>query len=249
MIVNNIEAGWEVIYHYAHGLLAGQIAHHLQPELRADRWVETLTAIIEHDDQQLDFSEKVYTSPLGAPRDFTQEERSAGYRLEHARRVIEAAQRKSGWVAMLISQHIDFLYADIAKENPDFDRFLREQHEVRKVIRRRYGINQQQATAIYEILRFCDRCSLILCQNEVPSLGRQLEINQSIGEQRFFIRQNEAGSLEVTPWCFADDAFTVSIEVRKLDQLAFEDDEELQQALAEATVELKEWTFAKGSSN
>jgi hypothetical protein len=45
----------EVITHYAHGLQAGQIALNLKDEFRPPYWLETLTAIIEHDDEQINF--------------------------------------------------------------------------------------------------------------------------------------------------------------------------------------------------
>ncbi len=243
MIVKHTEAGWAIIYHYAHGLLAGQLAHHLRHDLRPARWVETLTAIIEHDDQQLDFSEKVSLSAVGAPRDFTQEDRTASYRLEHARRVVAAGLHKSGWIALLISMHLDFLNADLAEEHPGFAEFLSEQRTLRTTLRRRYGLNKARAEAIYQLLLFCDRCSLILCQDGVPALGRKLEINRTIDEETYFIWRSESGDLHVSPWCFAEDTFTVSVEQRTLRQLQFASDEDLRQALASAEVSVVEWTF------
>jgi hypothetical protein len=56
MIVNYTEAGWEVITQRAHGLLAAQIAGQWKHIVRTGRWTETLLAIAEHDDAQVELA-------------------------------------------------------------------------------------------------------------------------------------------------------------------------------------------------
>ncbi len=247
MIVKHTNEGWEIIFQYAHGLLAGQIASQLRHDLRPKLWVETVTAIVEHDDNQLDFDEKSYLTDVGTPLHFTEDESDADKTLEQAKRVVESARYKSGWIALLISMHLDNLYSEMAKEHTEFKSFLDEQHKWRKELRKRYKINEKQAKTYYQILLFCDRCSLILCQEQIPSLGRTLEINQTIEGKTYFIKANEQNSLTIEPWCFQDDSFTVSVEVRKIQQVKFESNKEFEKALRNCPLELKEWKFMKGN--
>ncbi len=245
MIVKHTKQGWEIVYQYAHGLLAGQIANQLRHDLRPQLWVETLTAIVEHDDNQLDFDEKNYLTNIGTPLHFTEDESDASKTLEQAKRVVETASHKSGWIALLISMHADFLYSELAKSDADFKVFLDGQHELRKELRKRYKINESQAKEYYRLLLFCDRCSLILCQEQVPSAGRSLEINQTIENKTYFIKAVDENCFTIEPWCFQDDSFTVSIERQRVGQTKFNSNKELKKALENCTVDLKEWKFVR----
>lgn len=242
MIVRKINSGWEVIYQHAHGLLAGQIANQLKHNLRPDLWVETLTAVIEHDDNQLNFEEKSYLNQAGMPQDFTEVERSCEENLERAKRVIEIAQRKSGWIALLISMHIDFLYGDL-ENDATFKSFLKDQNDLRKKLRKHYNVNKATAKSYYELLRFCDRCSLILCQNKFPALNRKLEINQSINDKKYFIYLRDDGTLGVEPWIFEKKSFEVGVEKRNLDKASYNSNLELKEDLEKAEVLRLKWTF------
>ncbi len=242
MIVRKINSGWEVIYQHAHGLLAGQIANQLKYNLRPDLWVETLTAVIEHDDNQLNFEEKSYLNEAGMPQDFTEVERSCEENLERAKRVIEIAERKSGWIALLISMHIDFLYGDL-ENNALFKPFLKVQKDLRLKLRKQYKINKATAQAYYELLRFCDRCSLILCKNELPALNRKLEINQSIKNKKYFIYLRDNGTVGVEPWIFEKKSFEVGVEKRNLDKASYKSNLELKEDLEEAEVIRIKWKF------
>lgn len=247
MIVNHVRSGWEVIYQYAHGLLAGQIAEQIRHDLRPPRWVDSLAAIINHDDYMLDFSEKSYLDEQGAPLDFTLESPADDDRLAHAERLMMNARYKSSWIALLTSQHLEFLYRKASEENPRMKRFLDEQAQARKQWQKRYGITQKEARSAYNFLRFCDRCSLILCRGEVPAMGRRLEINQAMNQERYFILAHPKieDVLTVNPWCFETSSFKVSVEVQQLHQLQFTDNEALATALQQADVEVREWRFRR----
>lgn len=245
MIVNHKKEGWEIIYQYAHGLLAGQFANQLRHDLRPRLWVETLTAIVEHDDNQLNFDEKSYLSDIGTPLDFTEEEFTPSKTLEQAQRLVNGARHKSGWVALLISAHVNFLYHEMAEEYPEIKKFLEEQHELRKKLRRRYKINEEQAESYYQLLLFCDRCSLILCKEEIPSVGRILEINHTIEGKKYFIRMVDDESFTIEPWCFQADEFSVSVEINEIQQVKFKSSKEFEQALGNCPIKLKEWKFVK----
>ena len=245
MIVRKTNEGWDIIYQYAHGILAGQIAHQLNHNLRPQLWVETLTAIIEHDDNQLDFKEKPYLNLAGMPQDFTEVERSKDENLERAERIFDTAMRKSGFVALLISQHIEFLYGDLGKEHSGFKKMLAKQKKIRKELRNFYNLNKKEALDYYEILRFCDRCSLILCQQQLPAIERKLEINKSILDEEYFIFQRSDGTISVEPWCFENDKFEVGVEIKSIKDSTFNSNQELKKALDASSLKRETFRFSK----
>ena len=131
MIVKHKEEGWEIISHYAHGLLSGKIAQELKINLRPAHWVDILTGIIEHDDHLLDFDEQEYLTENGTPKDFTMEGGSDREALEHAKRVYANAMQKSQLVALMVGRHLNFLYDSLSKEYSPMKKFLEELVELR----------------------------------------------------------------------------------------------------------------------
>src|SRR5690606_18339105 len=145
MIVKNSSEGWHIIYQAAHGILAGKLANELVVKLRPQPWMETLTAIIEHDDQQLNFKEKSYLNDLGMPVDFTEDHQTEDQILERAHRVLNEAALKSKWTAMLVSLHIDFLYNREAYITKKLKKFFASQDKVRKESYAYYNIKAEEA--------------------------------------------------------------------------------------------------------
>ena len=70
MIVKYTDSGWEVITQRAHGLLAAEIAAQWKHNIRTERWTETLLAIAEHDDAQVELQRTNLLTPQGGPVDF-----------------------------------------------------------------------------------------------------------------------------------------------------------------------------------
>jgi hypothetical protein len=124
MIVKKSSEGLHIIWQSTHGLLAGKIAEQLKIKLRPKLWLETLVAIVEHDDQQLDFDEKNYLSDVGMPLDFTEDTVNVTKVLKRAKRVFRQAKSKSLWTALLVSFHLEFLYADLVKSSKNAKVFL-----------------------------------------------------------------------------------------------------------------------------
>jgi hypothetical protein len=180
MIVNSTENGYEVITHYAHGLQAAQIAIHINEDHRPQYWTSMLCAIIEHDDEQLNFERNNNVSKAGKPLDFTMLNSDPADIIERCERVIQLAQHRSGWVTLMIALHIEFLYKDMFPEVEQLNSFFKKLHEIRKKQRRIYKINEAKSLEYYEILRFCDRVSLILAADEIPTNDRKIEIHKSI---------------------------------------------------------------------
>jgi hypothetical protein len=245
MIVRKTHQGLHVIFQASHGLLAGKIAEQLMIKYRPPLWLETLVAVVEHDDHQLDFKEKNYLSELGIPMDFTEDPESPANSIKRARRVFEHAKSKSLWTALLVSFHLDFLYDSLREKSAKAKEFLDEQMSFRKKTVSHYGIDKDKAASHYALLRFCDRCSLILCKNEVPDSERKLEINTSLDGKPHFISCKKNGNLTVTPWCFEADSFEISIEETILEQTKYKNQQELKEVLEATPRRNVTWKFEK----
>ncbi len=245
MIVKHRKEGWEIISHYAHGLLAGKIASQLKKELRPAHWVDVLTAIVEHDDHQLNFDEKNHLTDKGTPKDFTMKGGSDAEALEHGKRVFSTATEKSQLVGLLVGRHLNFLYKSLAKEYKPMKDFLDEIGELRKIQRKLYGLSKKEEDALYSMLLFCDRCSLILCQDEIPEVGRKLEINKTIENNTYYISRTDNKSLTIEPWPFEAKSFALDLEFRMLGKIKFQSNAELERSFLDATIKMKSFSIMK----
>jgi hypothetical protein len=241
VIVNQYEQGWEIIYHRAHALLAAQIAGHWRRQNSPPRLYETVTAISHHDDLEKEWEDKNLT-PAGAPLDFTLDKDTNLPKLR--KHTIDACYR-GRWVAMLISMHMSFLNEGKRGESPEIDSFLDEQIERQKQFRQGLQISQQEADEAYAFMQWCDRLSLILCQQQLPVGERALEISKGPDGKRYDVTQLPDERVSVTPWPFEENEFTVNVEVSHLNQLQFESSAALTIALQTAPIKTLEWTFAK----
>ncbi|ARN76900.1 hypothetical protein BST97_02170 [Nonlabens spongiae] len=244
MIVNPTQTGYEIITHYAHGLQAAQIGQHIIQDYRPKYWMETLCAMIEHDDKQLNFEHNNNVAKDGRPLDFTLVENSPEEILERCKRVVLSSRHRSGWVTLMIAQHLEFLYKQQIQNHSATNQFFSEVHELKKKIRKVYAINETQSKEYYELLRFCDRCSLILSMQQIPTEGREIEINQSINGCKYYLSDPGKG-INVSPWIFDKDEFEVSTEVYKVEQIKFSDSKDLQQHLLDLSPVIKTWNFRK----
>lgn len=246
MIVTSVEDGWEIVFQPAHGLLAGRLADHLAEEHRCEYWFETKAAITSHDDHKVAFRDdgRSYVTEVGAPKDFTLVSMSAEKRFTEVRDRIENAYRKHRWIGLLESSHADFLYAE-QKVSKSLEDLLETETKRRKLVLRGLKRKKCDLEKSYEIMRWCDRCSLVLCQDKVPAMGRHLEILTRSNGTRYDISRRKDDSVTVEPWPFALDEFSISVEVHTLRQLSFADDAELKRALNECEPKFRTWQFKK----
>jgi len=245
MLINFLDTGIEVILHPAHGLLSGKIAQKIDSKYRLENWLETLVAIIEHDDEQLSPKQKNCISKIGMPLDFLNNSLPVEKSLKHAKAVFDKVLLKSSWAAMLLSHHLGFLYEDSAEDSKEFKEFLDEMKQFRKLM---YDLHQVQANEvdyIYQILVFSDRLSLILCQDKIPQLGRELEINESIDGAKYFVSKLNNDAITVRPWIFENDSFEISVDARLLEEIKFKNEKHFTNTLAAAPIYLKSWKFSK----
>ncbi|AEL26632.1 DUF3891 family protein [Cyclobacterium marinum] len=245
MIVNKSIVGLHIILHEAHGMLAGKIANEIKEVYRPIHWFETLIAISEHDDRQLDLNEKEYLSDLGVPMDFTEENYQVDEVVERMKRILRTSENKSQWIKLLISYHLEFIYGPLKKKSKRISAFFQQQASERKTILKHFGLPNKKAKEYHEFLRFCDRLSLILCKDETPELERLLEINTSIGEETFFIKKTDDERLIISPWIFKKDKFELSIEERVLKETQFSSKENFKESLLKTKPQTKKWILAK----
>lgn len=241
MIVNQHENGWEVIYHRAHALLAAQVAGHWRKNDSPLRLYETLAAISHHDDLEREWEGNQLT-PAGAPLDFTLDKETD---LKKLKELTINAQYRGRWVAMLISMHVSFLNEGKRGESPELDSFLDEQLAHQEQWRRELKIKKKDAEDAYAFMQMFDRLSLILCNRNLPVGERALEIAKGPEGKRYDVVQMKDERVTVKPWPFEEEEFTVNVEACYLNQVKFEDDAELTEALKVAPIEVLDWTFVK----
>ncbi len=241
MIVNQSKVGWDIVFQRAHALLAGKIAMQWKTSERPEPWTDVLSAIIDHDDGQRDWQTRAHLTDAGAPLDFTYQELD----LAQAKRTVNNARYRSRWIALLTSMHTSALYEPRRGTDPELDQFLDDQQDYQQKLRRNVGIRKEEAERIYRLVFFCDACSLVLCKNEVPGNGNRLELAATPDQQTAYIFQRDDETLSIAPWPFEADTFTVEVDVFRLQQLSFKDDQELYEALDQAEVINQPWAFAR----
>ena len=244
MIVNLVENGWRIIYHRAHALLAAQLAGQWDRSNAPVRLYETIAAISHHDDLEKEWEGNELT-PVGAPLDFTLGKPDPLESLQQFQSLITSARYRGRWVTMLTSKHICFLNQDKWGTSPEWDAFLHEQLDLQNEWQQALGIDKNEAERAYQFMRWSDRLSLILAQQQIPDAGRALEVTSGIDGIRYEVRRLPSGKLTIEPWCFENEEFTVNVEAAILSQLKFDSNEELVNALQQAPIEILEWTFAK----
>lgn len=245
MIVRPHPSGWRITLHPAHGLLAAALYTQLEERLPAALRLPTLLAVAQHDDHQLDFREADYLTEGGAPKDFTLLAMDDAQRSLQADRLLQEAYRKHAWTYLLIGKHYTFLYREQAVDTRLNALLTRIEERSQQLLKdRKWKARELERT--YQRMRFCDRLSLILCGEEVPAMGRELEINDALGKPHYVRQSAETDTLSVRPWPFAGDSFEVRGESFVLPELVYDDSAALGERLAAAVAEERCWRFEKG---
>ncbi len=123
-------------------------------------------------------------------------------------------------------------------------KLLDDEKAVRRRVLRQLDLKVADLRHAYDTLHWCDRCSLILCGDEVPAMNRKLEIITTDAGVSYDIFCND-GLIGVDPWPFVNSEFSVGVDVYNLTQLEFADDAELNSALDECVPEYRTWQFKK----
>ncbi|NJN28748.1 MAG: DUF3891 family protein [Cyclobacteriaceae bacterium] len=241
MIVNPLQNGWEIIFQRNHALLAGAIALEMKQQFRPPHWPETLSAIIDHDDGQSDWTQSEHLSKEGRPLDFTMH----GLDMEQVRRVVDEANYKSQWIKMLVSTHILSVYSSMDHKPRELETFLADQKKKQKKLLRYFQLTKKELMQYYAFLRWCDECSLILCQQRLVNVSQRIEVGDLADGSSHFIYLKENNKLGVEPWCFESDQCCVSAEYHTIDQLSFSSTDELRERVLKAKTKKRYWEFEK----
>lgn len=155
-------------------------------------------------------------------------------RFEETCQRLEDAEKKHRWIRLLLSRHAEFLYGD-QDTSDSLAELLKSEKRRRRAILKQLNHSADDLEACYEWLRWCDRCSLILCGDDIPAMGRRLEIATTEDGTRYDIFDAGDG-ICIDPWPMDSEVVTFDLEVRNLSQLQFADDAELKAALDAASV-------------
>ena len=238
-------AGWRITLHPAHGMLAASLFQQLEKNLPEELLLPSLLAVAEHDDHQLDFAEGNYLTERGAPKDFALMEMKDAQRSLQAEDLLQDAYRKHAWTYLLIGKHYEFLYAG-QEVDERLRGLLQEVFAKRDELLKSRGWKLKSLEVAYGYLRFCDRLSLILCGDEVPTLGREVEINDALGRPHYVRQDPQTDILTVNPWPFAQERFIVRGESFVLEELVYASSEALGQTLTKVVAKERSWSFAQG---
>jgi hypothetical protein len=239
MIVNYTAFGWEVITQRAHGLLAAQIAAQWKQSIRTERWTETLLAIAEHDDAQVELERDNLLTPQGGPLDF----KMKAFEQRHCSQTMDFALSKSRYIALLCSMHLGFVYGTECADNPVAAKFIKEQRALQTQWRKELNLTVGEAERDYRLLEWCDALSLLLCQHDNQPEARSVEISNGPEDRKYQLIQTGPGMLTVEPWPFEQDEFELYFEIRLIAQLEFKSAEEFRSAFRQATVSEKRWVL------
>lgn len=237
MIVSYSDRGWQIVTQRAHGLLAGQLAMEWEVSERPQRWFETLLAIAEHDDAEVELNGENLLTEQGGPLNFNMKT----FDPDHCTKLNELSITKSRFIALLTSMHMNYLY----QNEKEAASFLKDQKMLQNNWRKDLGISKTEAEKIYCLLEWCDAFSLLLCKNDVQPEQRSIEISTGPKSDKFYLYKIEEGILTLDPWPFESSSFKVCFETRTIAQLQFKSSSEFRKAFFEASVDEVEWQLTK----
>ena len=239
MIVTYKEEGWHIVTQRAHGIVAARLAMEWRRKDRPERWTETVLAIAEHDDAEVELDGENVLTPTGGPINFDM----TTFNLAKCQKLSMLTQTKSRLIALLTSLHMVFLYGKEAVENKEASAFLKEQKRLQEGWVKELGLDKTEYVRLYDLLEWCDACSLLICQEKQQPEKRKMEISVGPDKKMYHLMQVDDTTLTVEPWPFEAKTFTVSFEWRLLKQLQFSSSAQFRKAFGEAAVQETRWTL------
>lgn len=236
MIVNYTKHGWEIITQRNHGLIASVLCAHWVPPFK-DRWLETIIAVAEHDDAYNEFMNGDVLNEQGGPLNFNMRP----FFHDFCESLLLMALSKSRYIALLVSYHIQFLYADKSKEA---HRYCETLKPLQAAWLKEMGMSVEEGIKRYKLLQWCDALSLILCQQIIPPAGRRVDISIGPDHKNYELFEDSEG-LCVAPWPFKEKRFSFDMEYRLLENLTFKDDLSFHQQLRQASTRTRTFIFKK----
>jgi hypothetical protein len=241
MIVNYTQEGWEIITQRAHGLLAAQLGMHWKFKERPQRWMETLLAIAEHDDAEVELEGENILTRQGGPLNFAMK----SFDLQHCERLSTFSVSKSRYIALLTSMHMEFLHKKEENTNEQAKKFLEHQRKLQEKWRTDLRLEKETIEKIYSFLEWCDAFSLLICQKQLQPEHRSIEISQGPDDDKYQLYQVDNKRLTISPWPFELPAFKVNFESRLIAQLQFKDSAAFREAFRKAEVTETVWELVR----
>lgn len=222
-------------------MVAAQAAIHWKKKDRPLRWLDTILAIAEHDDAEVELAGEKLLTEAGGPLHFAMKQ----FDLQHCLQLSTLTLTKSRYIALLTSLHMEFLHAKEARQNKIAAGFLQDQKALRKQWRQQLGISEEESKKIYCLLEWCDAFSLLICQNLVQPEKRGIEISSAANGSVYQLYQTQPQTLTVAPWPFEVNDFEVRYETRHIAQLKFETSAEFRAAFLDAEITENVWKISK----
>jgi Protein of unknown function (DUF3891) len=241
MIVNYTEEGWNIITQRAHGLLAMQLGMFWNEKERPKRWAETLIAIAEHDDAEVELDGETLLTKTGGPLNFDMKP----FDLEHCTRLYDLVLTKSRFIALLTAYHMNFLYRAEASRNPQCKAFFKMLDEAQAQWSKELEMSTADIKKVYSLLEWCDAFSLLICQDQLQPEKRSVEISQGPDERSYLLHKIDDKTLTVVPWNFCAKEFEVHYEYRCIPQMVFSSGHEFREAFRAAKVKEQCWTLKR----
>jgi hypothetical protein len=165
--------------------------------------------------------------------------------LGHCENLSRLTITKSRYMALLTSMHMEFLYRKDEEGNNAAKTFLAAQRKLQARWLKEIGMSKEEAEKIYALMEWCDACSLLICQKQLPPEQRAVEISHGPDKVKYRLYQLTEDQLTLEPWPFEVASFTVQYESRTINRLQFKTSEEFRQAFLEAPVRDTVWQVVK----
>lgn len=241
MIVTYKEAGWQVVTQRSHGILAAQLGAQWRTQDRPARWIDTLLAIAEHDDAEVELDGENLLTPTGGPLNFDMKV----FDLAHCEKMSMLTQTKNRYIALLTSLHMEFLYRRDAADDTNAKKFLKSQRTLREKWRKALHLTEAETLRIYDLMEWCDACSLLLCQCRLQPENRKLQISTGPDKKVYHLVQINDETISIEPWPFDTKNFDIRFEYRIIKQLQFASSADFRNAFLKAPVKEQVWKVSR----
>jgi hypothetical protein len=238
MIVNYTESGWQVITQRSHGLLAAQICAYWRKADQGRFWLDTLVATAEHDDVYNELENRDLINGQGGPVNFKMTE----FEMDYGVRLVQMAETKSAWVALMVSRHIQFVHG----KDPKAADFIAELKKREKFWMKVLSVAVNEVDVAYKLLEFCDAFSLLICQQAIQPEQRKMDISSGPDGLMYSVFARSDLALVVDPWPFDLKEFKLSYESRTVSQLCFKGVAEFRKVIFDTPAVLHELVVCKG---
>ncbi len=241
MVINQTIQGPQLITQTQHAHLAYAIACRLKEKYRSPYFMEALQAIALHETEKTDFNYTRQLDTLGSPISFDRVAISDENILNKIEDMLDSLKFRSTLVAALVSSHFENLYPKLYKN-------VSSAHSgLPALARGLYQIPEDVYDHLYQILKFADRLSLMICQRELPDAGRTFQINNSLHNKNFYIREQE-GCYCIEPWPFKGTCIELDIEYRILDKVGYKNSNAFLESAGKSCVLKQSIHFSKKSN-